>query len=109
MSSLGELVAGDVQSYGVARRVGHVGKVVEQIERLQDGGYDADADRVVSALDAGDGGTGGCCPIGNECHREAAPQTGVADVLTELVQRTPSGRRGTMRSRHNGSFLFLQR
>ena len=56
MSPLREFVPRNVQTQLVARRVGGIGKVVQKIQRLQDGGHDADADPVVSLLDACDGG-----------------------------------------------------
>ena len=101
MGPLGEFVPCNLQTQLVVCRVGGIGEVVQQIQRLQDGGHDADADRVIALLDACHGGTRGGGTLRHQRHGKPPPQPRVAHVRSQLSQGAPSCRWRLMGGGHS--------
>ena len=75
-------------------------QAVEQTERLQDAGINADADVGVAGLDLLQGRAGREGALGHDRHRQPPPSTGIVNVRAELAQGTPHGGGRIVRSRH---------
>lgn len=65
---LGKLGAGQRLANGIVANVGELTQSLEQAERLQDGGIDADADVGVAGLDPLQGRAGGEGALGHDGH-----------------------------------------
>lgn len=70
----------------IAANVGDISEVVEQAERLQDGGIDADTDIGITSFDPLQGGTGRESALGDDSHGQSAAAAGVTDIQSQLTQ-----------------------
>ena len=98
--------AGQRLSDGVVTDVGDLAQTVEQAERLQDPGIDADADTGVPRFDSLQGRTGREGALGYDRHRQPPAPTGIVDVRPELAQRTSHGSGRIVRRRHYVNFAL---
>lgn len=90
---LGEFGAGERLADAVVADVGNPAQAVEQAERLQDAGVNADADVSVSGLNPLQCRPGREGPLGHDRHRQPPAPTGIVDVCAELAQGAPHGSR----------------
>jgi hypothetical protein len=70
----------------IAANIGDISDVVEQAERLQDGGIDADTDIGIPSFDPLQSGTGRESALGDDSHGQPAAAAGVTDVHPQLAQ-----------------------
>lgn len=84
MDALGQLGTGESLPDGVVADVRDFTQAVEQAERLEDAGVDADADIGVASLDPLQRGSGRKGALGRDRHRQAPASTGVVDVRPQL-------------------------
>src|SRR4051794_30135285 len=80
VDALRQLRAGQGLADAVAADVGNLAEAIEQAQRLQDGGVDADADIGVASFDLLQGRTGRKRALGHDCHGQPPPPTGVVDI-----------------------------
>lgn len=82
---LGKFSAGQRLPDGIVTDVGELAKTVEQAERLQNGGINADADVGVAGLDPLQGRAGGEGALGHDRHGQPPAPTGIVNIRAELT------------------------
>lgn len=98
---------GEGLSDAVVADVGDLAQTVEQTERLQDAGVDANADTGIAGLDSLKCGPGREGPFRNHRHRQPSATTGVMDVSTEFAQHSSDGCRRGVWSRHMPPLRYI--
>lgn len=103
---LGEFSAGERLADAVIADVGEPAQAVEQAERLQDAGVNADADISVSGFNPLQCRPGREGALGHDGHRQPSAPTGIVDVRAELAHGAPHGSRRVMWGRHFDTFAL---
>ena len=103
----GQLGAGEGLSDGVIADVGNPAQAVEQAERLQDTGVDADADMGVAGFDPLKGGPGREGAFRHDRHRQPPAATGIMDVRPKFAQGSTDGGRRIVRGRHMSPSCYI--
>lgn len=86
---LGQVGAGERLTDAVVADVGDLAQAVEQAERLQDAGINADADVGVPSFDPLQCRARREGALGYDRHRQPPTSTGIMDVRPKLAQRAP--------------------
>jgi hypothetical protein len=87
--------------------VGNLAETVEQPERLQDRGVNADANARVAFFNALQGSSRGKRALGDNAHWQAPPTARVMNVGAELAKRTTHSSRGMVGGWHIVIFMLL--
>jgi hypothetical protein len=107
MGAIGQVLGLQGQADGVSARVCEVAHPIEKTERLQDSRVDANAHRVVTRLDSPKRRAARESALGNYFRRQASSSSGITDVQPQFAKRSADCQRWAVRSRHDGSFVFL--
>ena len=103
----GQLGAGEGLPDTVIADVGNLAQAVEQAERLQDTGVDADADMGVAGFDPLEGGAGREGAFRHDRHGQPPAATGITDVRSKFAQGSPDGGGRIVRSRHMSPSCYI--
>lgn len=106
MDVLGEFGAGERLADAVVADVGDLDQAIEQAERLENAGIDADADIGVAGFDSLQRRAGREGALGDDGHRQPPTTSGVMDVRAELAQGPPNGGRGIVGGRAFAPFML---
>lgn len=100
MDALGQLGTGESPPDAIVADVGNLAQAVEETERLENTGIDADADVGVAGFDSLEGGAGREGAFRHNRHGQPAAAAGVMDVRAQLAQGAPHSGGRIVRSRH---------
>lgn len=103
---LRQVGAGERLTDAVVADVGDMAQAVEQAERLQDTGINADADVGVSGFDPLQCRARREGALGYDCHRQPSASTGIMDVRPKLAQRALHRSRRVVWSGHFDTFAL---
>lgn len=103
---LGQVGAGERLTDAVVADVGDLAQAVEEAERLQDAGINADADIGVPGFDPLQRRSRREGALGYDRHRQPSASTGIMDVRPKLAQRAPHRSRRVVWSGHFDTFAL---